>query len=1627
MDVKSATLKTPVMTPAQQGVFFELFKEQIPVWLLESSSALRDALYASLKASYKSRHLAREQAQAMSSPQRFCAPLLASAISQKLGEPFDVAGALFQHVRSTSSLLGLRKKLVLPIERDLLTAACENFELSETKSGNYSDNSFLYIPPRVTGQRSRILPLKPHEFAKLCRDLDLGGQYQKHAEALFGSDTQTGSLQAAAVACSRDQFDVDRHIALMRGHISADVYTMLESIKDSTSTISLGTQTWGYHNLEMLGVTLRGPMLIAPVGVRVDSDDERCVVYIPGDPDHPLKQYTSFSMFERQLSMRLRDVKWRSFFMRFILLGERSTFIKGLNVRLLNANTTQFPFATFYLPVTAVSLQGDAKHDFFLALFRHHSKKVRADSRLLVVPTGDEDEKTRLARLDSYKSIGLNTLAFFASFVPVIGEMMFAVAGLQLLNEVYEGVESWAHGDQEHATDCLFDTLENLILMATFAAGGVTAGKAYRTVRSSTFVQGLRRQSLEGNGHRLWCPDMAAYRQWEPVAAGLSTDGQGLIRQGGEYFLPLGTDAYVVRPVTGTGLWEVRGAPVSTRYRPLLETNGEGAWRHDSELAQGWSTLTLLRRLGYREEGLPDARALQVIACTGINETQLRQSFVQRGETMALLADSLRRFRADTQVSQFLEQTGTPALASSADADLQLYLLTSASRWPADLAVIVKDAAAQDVARYGAESASRHLEISKDALHQGQFHAPLLAGLEAQERAHLLGSTAAQASEQVASLIACIGTLAQGQRSALMSRLFRRVDVCENARGEIIYKAFAPLSASIADELVRHANVNEWAQLESANVPLRLAEEARRYQPAQRLNRACEGLYLDAVSDRDADGLVLDTLTHLPGWPGDVSVETTEAGEAATTGYQVGQTHASYKVVIAAHADHYQGLDAQGAVVSTSSARTRAGFFQVLWESLPAHAREALGVATAADGGALRQKITALALQRREAFSRLLSGETLGADYRSPMGLADRQVEHSIGLSAPDTRPLPSRSPAIMQRAGELYPSHSSEQIERFVASLEADDVLAIRALERMRVEYQTMVETLERWVHRDTWYHTDDGAREKVPSHSKSRAARAIQRAWRRETRMTDESGISAHSLTLDSVPLGDLPVIVADFSHIAVLQMRRVGASAGLNRFLRNFPRLSTLGLSGNGLTRIPQAIEDMPGLRHLDLSGNQIEFAEGVTPEFANNDDLVSLDLSLNPTLGRAPRLTAQRRLRRLDLHACGIAEWPSDIEPLTELEALDLRNNNLVEVPVAVFNYRTALNRGTNIDGNPLSASSLEAIAQYQKTQGIGLGVMTQDYPGTAWQAADKEGAGWVNGLSQVSVARAQDVLKSLLADAQSRDFFEVLEHLRATADFTRTRDQLAQRVWRVLEATCADARLRRTLFRMARAGQASAVNVAVLFTDLEVRCLCYRAAAAARTGTQTLEGELIGLLRGLFRLHEVHRHALMDIAQSAQSASLTAQQALDVSLLYRIRLAERLQLPGQPRQLTTALDVEVTDGQIDQVGLEVIRSEQGSQLLEWISQEEFWSEHLATTQRAAFEDNLQRSGRSLAQLERRTGLSRQVASQQMRTILDNFRNEAAQVRRRLTIEALSRHPGLTLPPTTAPGRFGQSRE
>lgn len=1610
MDVNTSTAQP---TPAQQGVFFDLLKRQTPAWLLESSAQLRHQLYESLKNSYRTRQAALDDLKALKSPEAFCAPLLNLAMSAKLGETFEVEGVVFQHIRSTSSFLGLRKKLVLPIERDLLTAACENFEAHETRADNYHESSLILLPEAITGRPTEVVAIEPHEFAQLCRTLDLGKQYQRHVKTLFGDGTQPGSLQEKFMASARDQFEVARHIAVMKKQVGADVHAMLKLLTDSASPITLGKNTLGLQRLQMFGIKLNGVMFIGPVGEHAD-DDYRCVVYLPGDPLHPLKEYASFTDFEVELSRRLRTPDYCQFFLRFVALKDRQAFLQGVETQSSISRGTPLPATSRFTLLEGFDLADEVKTDLFKALYAQHAAQVIADARLLVVPTGDEDEKSRLARLETYELIGLNIALLVASFVPVVGEVMFAVAGVQLLQQVYDGIGSWSRGEQEQATDYLFDTLENLLLLAATGAGATAVRRTYKAVRASDFVRGLRAVSVANGATRLWKPDLGAYRQPLRLRRDTSVSDQGLVLRRGRRYVPLDGEGYAVDPLPDSGLWEIKAAG---RYSPVLETNGAGAWRHASELPQDWDLLTLFRRLGYRQQQVSDTQALQILAVTGLDEIPLRQLYVERRKPMAALLDTVRRFRADAAVSHFIQQMRTPALASSADADLQLYLLTNLGKWPRGVAVSITNALGKPIAHYGSSTPRRTVTISEELLRNGQFHAKLLDGLKKEERTALLGASTAKHAAQTTLLINQAAEYTERKRLMLFARLVRRNDAPRHDQAQAIRSAFSELPGSVVDELVEHADLGEWQELQAGRVPLRLAEEARRYVQVLRLNRAYEGLYLDAASDPGTHLLVLDTLENLQGWPADVAVQITDWAKSTDDKPQIGPKDAPHKVYIDAYADRFEARDAEEKELARHTGRTRQHFFRTLREGLPEHARKSLGVTTDDGGASLQKKITELALQRREAIASMIGVRALRAGYRSPMGLADPPSEPVILLTAPDPKKSP--SPVLVQRASELYPLHSPQQIEHFVLTLGADETLALRALERLRHEYQNLRSTLERWVHRDSHYQDGDGPRLKVPRHSKSRAAQAILRGWRKETERVLHAPQALYRLTLDAQPLGDLPVLVGNFSHIGTLEMNKVGSSAGLNVFLRNFTRLHTLSLTGNRLTRLPQAVADMPDLTHLDLSDNQLYLTSESVTALEHKTNLQTLNLSFNPALGRLPTMTSLRKLRHLALRGSGISLWPAGVSDLPELQSLDLRDNAIVDIPDEAFKARAALSRGTSVDGNPLSSASLEAIANYQKTHGIDLGVITVDYrPVTSpAPAQDPGGARWTSGLPAAEVSQKKQLWVALAACANSGDFFYLLGQLQNTADFNRLPGWMAQRVWKVLEAAGEDDSWRRSLFRMAQLGRVSAEAPARLFSNLEVRVLCFRAMAAARTGTRTLEGELVQLMRGLFRLQQVERQALLDVANRAGSSAISRTQAQELSLVYRVGLAERLALPAQPREINVTLGIEVSPAQLDSAYQAIVKTETPEALLASVDTRGFWYEYLTTTYQERFTAISDSTSQALVQLERQTDLSRAVASQRLKAIMDNDRNLNQQLIRRLTNEALGRHPDLALAEST----------
>ncbi|WP_368736919.1 NEL-type E3 ubiquitin ligase domain-containing protein [Pseudomonas nunensis] len=1538
-------------------------------------------------------------------------------MSDKLGEPLDINGIVFQHIRSTSSFLGLNKKLVLPIDRDLLVAACENFEESETLASNYHEKSLIYQPKRINGRANKVLDIQPHEFAQLCRQLDLGKQYQTHLDSVFQPYVGTGEVQNKCSAHARRQLDVDRHTALMQKHIGEKVFQMLGELVENQASIKLDTHTIAFKRLELQDYSLHGAMLIVAVSNGAYFDNP-CVLYLPGDPIQPLKEYPTYRRFELGLSDRLRTEAFQSFITGMVTLVDLAGFQYMLKQRLFGTNTGwMLPTHTAFIPVMAIGTESD----FFTELYRQRVVRLMADARQLVVPTGDEDEKSRIARLEGYKELGLDIALFAASFIPVVGEVLMAVAAVQLLLGVYHGVESWAAGEQEQATDYFFDTLENLIVMAALVAGGAAAKATFLKVRGSSFVESLRRVRLSSDEERLWKPSLVPYRQDMTLPAWLKSDEKGLRWINDQAYLAVDKHVYAVRQQADSGLWEVQRPAIRETYYPQLETNDAGAWRHDSELPQEWNRLKLFRRMGYSEQGIPDARAEQILSVSGVDERILRRALIDRMNAPALLVDTVRRFGTDQSVSLFIEQLQGATAEPLADADLQLRLLMTLKKWPAQTGLKVVDVEGRTMEAYAPEDAkatTKTISLTQAQVKDATFYTPLLAGLSGSEKQSLLDSASKVPAEQSEALVKVLAEQADRKRLELFAWIYQRGVPVQESRTSPLRNQFTDLPISVLDELVHYAEESEWAELDDGKVPLRLAEEARRFQQVVRICRAYEGLYLNATGGIDTDRLVFNTMQNLPGWKGDIYLQLLEWSFYTEEFASLGAEDSTQKLLISAHPDRYEVYDENYDIRSYLLGRTREHYFQALWDGLTPLRRQALGVGGDTGALVLREKITALALQRHE-----MAGQTLGiglrhAGYVSPMRLADPLLGtgSSVYLSEPLT--TAAKSSALIHRAKELYPSHSPEQIDLFLTGLGPVEVLAARRLEHLRLEYLKIVEVLQGWVRRDTWYQLADEPRIKVSMLAKSRIAREIIRCWRRETpsRLTLDGRL--YELSLPPLHVGELPIVTGDFSHVGSLVMDRIGVSAGMNSFLHNFKQLRHLSLVGNDLTRVSLAIGEMPRLETLNLSENQIRLTSATVDVLAGLTQLKTLSMNNNPTLSLIPNVARLTRLQRLELSNTGITQWPAGATGLVELQVLDLSNNRISQIPEDVFAASGRLNKGTDIGGNPLTAETKRRLAAYQLTTEIGLGmVLSGQWSGLVGAVADMSmSATWLTGVNAQEAVQKRILWGSLLAYPEGTPFFSLLTQLRYTADFRMVYRSLSLRVWEVVSAAAEDDALRRALFRMASTGRSSADGISLLFSDLHVRVLCYRAMTAARTGVDALEGQLALLLRGLFRLQEVERLALNNILSRRRTGPLTGEQAMEVSLAFRVGLAERLNLPAQPRELNNRLSVDVIPPTLDWAYTKVVAAEHTTQLLDWISAQEFWTEYLESTHREQFDELAIRSALAFTQLDGQLHYTREQFNQSMDGIVTNYRNERSTLFRQLTSQALARHPELVLPAT-----------
>ncbi|MCX2900807.1 NEL-type E3 ubiquitin ligase domain-containing protein [Pseudomonas mandelii] len=481
------------------------------------------------------------------------------------------------------------------------------------------------------------------------------------------------------------------------------------------------------------------------------------------------------------------------------------------------------------------------------------------------------------------------------------------------------------------------------------------------------------------------------------------------------------------------------------------------------------------------------------------------------------------------------------------------------------------------------------------------------------------------------------------------------------------------------------------------------------------------------------------------------------------------------------------------------------------------------------------------------------------------------------------------------------------------------------------------------------------------VTAQDRRRAADQLLESWRAGLREVPQAGII---VDFNGLIIGDLPAMPVTFNHVVELNLSGVGLSIESDAFLRAFPRLRSLTLDHNGLGRLPDAVANCQDLTHLNARHNDFRANGPLQSQLRALPRLQGLNLSQNRLFEFD--LAGLDQLQTLDLGSNNLDEWPAGVLQAPALTTLDLTNNHISTIPHdALQPEHEDLMAGTDLSDNMLEEEEFIRLQFYLDRTGNGLGFTDDEidrvlmgfgpeessegsdeaiHPDHETAQAQKER--WFAGVAADSEKHLMwDTLRT--AD-DTGDFSYILSQLQHTADFQSDRLGLTRRVWRVVEAAYGDEALRERLLGLARALRSRATcgdGRILLFNELETEVYEFEALKSIEPEHQGRE--LLKLSRGLFRLAQVEEFAKERIARNP------AIDPAEVRLAFRIGLAQRLELPGQPKGMLYRGMSGVTQADLDSAYSTIRAQEKTPVFVEQLIQRTYWIEYLKKKYAAEF--------------------------------------------------------------------------
>lgn len=1607
-------LLAPATPDSFQGRHIEHLKNALPDWLTGTSPARISALesatlptaqpyaHATPQAHLPLRQAIAEHWRAQNTLDKrlgdindlytFAEPLLKAALFTEYGD-IDVKNT-FVRLYTDAALAWWTvnvKKGVQSKTLSLLDAALGNFSATDrfvdfaflSAQDPRGQQDILHFPHRRTGVR-----LGAETFKNICRNLDIGARYQARLRQRLGFDNPPVAVvvRDEAITTHKAALNSAAHLAQLKGDLRADALTAVQGLIEQRADVRLDGLPINSYNLSLLDCQLTGILLFM-----TQPANGRVIAYVPGDPEHPVKEYPAPIAFVRELTRQLKGGPAQTtgtyprFFSQFVPHQLRGRFFAQLSAR-LSAEADR-PNLQFRLQNITEDYQNRADDpgtdNLWRYLYRVHLNKVVNDARDMAVSTAYVDHLARWAWWDNLQqalSDLLNAgLLLITPFVPLLGELMLAYTAYQVLDEVFEGIVDWSQGQRTEAAQHLLGVAQNLI-QATLFAGAGKLGEILPLAPSS-FVDGLHPVRMPNGGVKLWNPDLRPYaRQEHGLPADALPSPSGLHEHQGKHLLALHGEHYEVLPDADTGEHRISHPTRADAYRPQVFFNGDGAVLHEGEQPQTWDSTTLMRRLGHRVEGFTDRQLAQMRQASGTEEAALRAMHLYHEPMPPLLAGTLRRFEAQAYPAIASEKirSGRP-LASDPSSDWFIQTVTELDGWPADKAIEVflnPDLSGRSIKVSNPHAASADtLPLSFAQMMSGQLPEHVLGFLDEAATRQLLGGDIAQA-QRVQHLRDQLADHVLRWRRDFADNVYRQVwEMTDDPEHLLLRHAFPHLDMALQTRLLGTASGQEHLTMAAQRLPLRLHNQARELDVAAQSVQAFEGFYAAPPLPVATERMALNTLKVHSDSFADLRIQVREQTPTGPLRCEAGPVEATTRRTLVPSARGYDLFDEAGMRLSSHS-----DLYEAILGALPADKALALGYHPG-QGAPFKQWLMDRLASLAERRAVLAEPPT----YRR----ADRQTVQLLGGAGAGRcaePPAETSADHARQTLQLLFPTLNQQRMELFIDSVPPRQLRGL--LNELTEEKQRLHVELHAWKASPT-QHARGSREDRAERARRTHLGVAVERCWGdRFAEHTDAYGhvqsgarLDLHDWTLPS----PLPRLTANFEHTTALNLSNTEFGPPHSDFLRHFPTLRSLDLHANRLMDVPPALAHMRWLKDLDLSSNDLTLSPDDVRTLRKVRRLEHLDLSNNP-LVLTPDISLMPNLRHLGLSRTAITQWPGGLfaHPRADDFVLDLRANPIDALPDATAGTPNArVIARTRLDRNALTAQALTHYEHYRTAAGLD--------PNRTYEPIGNSGP-WLLEADAQTRPIAEQVWNAVERENGSQGFFEVIRYLEPPEFVEQAEDRLryednrramTQRLWRLVRAAHEDTPLRERLFKMSGFPGLCADAGAQIFNEMGIEVMASEALRYSQDAAEC-EDKLVTLAKGSARLKLLGKVVGEDIAlrvrpvaegglgqrfRSDMRDGVPGEvDEVDVHLAYQTDLATRLDLPWISNHMLYRTTANVSEEQINQAYTRVLALGEGDGLVNQMLLEPYWEQYLRDSHDQAYRDNEQLYSTRFLQLD-----------------------------------------------------------